>query len=153
MRTREIWHEVLVNTSRTHLYDCLTDPAKLAHWWTTDTRGESALGKQLEFWFGNFRGSVMEVRALKQDEFVQWHVIGGGATDWLGTDVEFDIFEKEGKTFLHFRHSNWREDAKTFPHCSMGWAIFMLSLKEFAETGKGRPYPYDTPVNLWHPPQ
>jgi hypothetical protein len=34
-----------------------------------------------------------------------------------------------------------------FPHCSIGRAIFLLSLKEFAETGKGRPYPCDMPVN------
>jgi hypothetical protein len=39
-----------------------------------------------------------------------------------------------------------------FPHCSLGWAIFLLSLKEFVETGKGRPYPYDMPVNMWTPP-
>jgi hypothetical protein len=34
----------------------------------------------------------------------------------------------------------------------MGWAIFLLSLKEFVETGKGRPHPYDMPVNMWTPP-
>jgi hypothetical protein len=33
----------------------------------------------------------------------------------------------------------------------MGCAIFPLSLKEFVETGKGRPHPYDMPVNLWSP--
>jgi hypothetical protein len=34
-----------------------------------------------------------------------------------------------------------------FPECSMHWAIYLLSLKEFVETGKGRPHPYDMPVN------
>jgi hypothetical protein len=95
----------------------------------------------------------MEVHALTSGELVRWHVIGGGATDWIGTEIEFRIFPQGGKTVLHFRHSNWKEDAEAFPHCSLGWAIFLLSLKEFAETGKGRPYPYDMPVNMWAPPQ
>lgn len=31
--------------------------------------------------------------------------------------------------------------------------IFLLSLKGFVETGKGRPHPYETPVNMWRPPK
>jgi uncharacterized protein YndB with AHSA1/START domain len=153
METREIWHEVLINASPAELYDALTDVGKLAHWWTTDTRGESEVGKTLEFWFSGFRGAVMQVASLKPTELVQWQVIDGGVTDWIGTEIEFRIFSDQGKTLLHFRHPKWREDARTFPHCSMGWAIFLLSLKEFVETGKGRPHPYDMPINLWRPPQ
>jgi hypothetical protein len=77
----------------------------------------------------------VEVAILKPDELVQWRVVDGGADDWIGTHLEFKIFRDHGSTMLHFRHSNWREDAKTFPHCSMGWAIFLLSLQEFVETG------------------
>jgi uncharacterized protein YndB with AHSA1/START domain len=153
MATREIWHEVLINASPAELYRAVTDVQNLAHWWTTDVRGESAVGKKLEFWFSGFRAAAIEVTMLKADELVQWRVVDGGEGDWIGTEVEFRILCDQGKTLLHFRHSKWREDAKAFPHCSMGWAIFLLSLKEFAETGKGRPHPYDMPVNLWSPPK
>jgi uncharacterized protein YndB with AHSA1/START domain len=153
MATREIWHEILINASPLDIYQAVTDPKKLAHWWTTDVRGESAIGKRLEFWFSGFRAAVMEVTALKAAELVQWHVTDGGAEDWIRTEIEFKIFQDQGRTFLHFRHSKWHEDAKAFPHCSIGWAIFLLSLKEFVESGKGRPHPYDMPVNLWSPPQ
>ena len=95
----------------------------------------------------------MEVTTLSADQLVEWRVVDGGAEDWIGTDVQFRIFSDEGETFLHFRHSKWNENAKAFPHCSLGWAIFLLSLKEFVETGKGRPHPYDMPVNMWTPPK
>ena len=153
MAIREIWHEILINASPTDLYEAVTDVKKLGHWWTTDARGESKVGKNLEFWFSGYRGAVMEVSTLKPDELVRWHVVDGGAKDWIGTEIEFKIFRDQAKTFLHFRHSKWQNDAKSFPHCSMGWAIFLLSLKEFVETGKGRPHPYDMPVNMWNPPQ
>jgi uncharacterized protein YndB with AHSA1/START domain len=152
MATREIWHELLVHVPPAALYGALTDPSKIAHWWTTGARGDSTLGGKLEFWFGDYQGSVAEITALEPHELVRWHVSGGRVQDWLETDVEFRILQVEGRTILHFRHSNWREDAKIFPHCSLGWAVFLLSLKEFVETGKGRPYPYDLPINLWTPP-
>jgi len=152
MAKREIWHELLVNTSPEQLYEAVAKAEGLAHWWTTGARGYSAVGQRMEFWFDDFCASIAEITMLKTGELVRWHITGGAATDWLDTDVEFKIFRDLDRTILHFRHSNWREDAKQFPHCSMGWAIFLLSLKEFAETGKGRPYPYDMPVNMWMPP-
>lgn len=153
MATREIWHEIEIHASPAELFRALSEVPRLAHWWTTDVRGESAVSKTLEFWFSRYRAAVMEVTTLKPDELVQWRVVDGRATDWIGTELEFRIFRGQGKTLLHFRHSLWAEDAKSFPHCSLGWAIYLLSLKEFVETGKGRPHPYDMPVNMWSPPK
>ena len=153
MATREIWHEILINAPPSELYQAAVDVQRLAHWWTTDVRGESAVGNKLEFWFSGFRAAVIEVTALNPDDLVRWRVVDGGARDWIGTEIEFKIFRDQGRTLLHFLHSRWQQDAKAFPHCSMGWAIFLLSLKEFVETGKGRPHPYDMPVNMWRPPK
>ena len=76
--------------------------------------------------------SFKEVAAPEPAELVQWQVIDGDVTDWIGTDVEFRILCDQDKTFLHFRQSSRIEEAKSFPQCSTGWAIFLPSLKEFA---------------------
>lgn len=151
MAKREIWHEIIIKCSLNALFEAVTRPKKIAHWWTNDVRGESVVGKNLEIWFDDFC-QVIAVTKLQPGQLVQWHVTDKGLPDWADTKVEFKMFTEEGKTFLHFRHSDWRENAATFPHCSMGWAIFLISLKEFLETGKGRPFPYDLPINLWTPP-
>lgn len=155
MSSREIWHEIRINASPRDVYEAVTDVEKLAHWWTTDTRGRSEVGKTLEFWFSKSHASaIMEVMALKPHELVQWRVIDSGTGgEWIGTELEFKIFRDQGRTVLHFRHSKWNLDATSFPECSMTWALFLLSLKEFVETGKGRPYPYDIPVNSIQPPK
>ena len=154
MAERGIWHALLVNTSPQHLYDAVAKPENLAHWWTIGARGELGIGKHIEFWFDDFCAHIVQITALTPGELVRWHITGGsGAAEWLDTDIEFKIFLDAGRALLHFRHSNWKEDAKQIPHWSMGWAIFLLSLKEFAETGKGRPYPYDMPVTVWQPPE
>ena len=151
MTSREIWHEIIVNAAPSHLYRALTDIEKLAHWWTTDTRGESKIGKSLEFRFGGLC-QVMNVTVLEPEERVRWHVTEIGLPDWADTEIEFRLSREGDRTLLHFRHSKWRVNATMFPHCSMGWATYLLSLKEFVETGKGRPYPYDLPVTMWCPP-
>jgi hypothetical protein len=34
-----------------------------------------------------------------------------------------------------------------FPHYSMRWSVFLLSLKDFLETGKGHPSPHDIAIS------
>ena len=148
MTNREIWHEIHINAPPGKVYQAVTDIEKLAHWWTTDTRGKSAVGEKLEFWFYGHFSAEMMVTALKANELVQWLVTERGIPDWANTEIEFKISRQSYQTILHLRHSKWREDAEMFPECSMHWAIYLLSLKEFVETGKGRPHPYDLPVNV-----
>jgi uncharacterized protein YndB with AHSA1/START domain len=147
MTHREIWHEIQIKATPSEVYQAVTDVSKLAHWWTTDTRGESAVGKKLEFWFYGTMAAEMLVTTLKVDELVQWRVTKRSIPDWINTEIGFKLFRENGQTILHLRHSKWRATAKMFPECSMHWAIFLLSLKEFVESGKGRPHPYDLPVN------
>lgn len=109
MATREIWHEILVNGSANDVYQAVSDAKKIAHWWTTGARGESEIGKHLEFWFGDFCAAVMEVTALKPSELVRWRVTPKVESDWTHTEVEFKIFRVKDQTVLHFRHSNWRD--------------------------------------------
>ena len=148
MAYREIWHEMIIKASPSELYQALTDVKKLAHWWTIETLGESAVGKKLEFLFYGKFLKEMVVTTLKVDELVRWRATERSDPDWVNTEIEWKIFREDDKTFLHLRHSKWREDAKMFPQTSMHWVLFLLSLKEFVETGKGRPHPYDMPVGL-----
>jgi uncharacterized protein YndB with AHSA1/START domain len=148
MKYREIWHEIHIKASPNEIYQAVADEKKLARWWTIDVRGKSAAGKKLEFWFNGHLAAEMVVTALKNNERVQWHVTDRSIPDWVDTELEWKILPDGDKTILHLRHSNWHEDAKMFPECSMHWAIFLLSLKEYVETGRGRPHPYDMPVNI-----
>ena len=148
MKGREIWHEIIISASPSALYQALTDVKKLAHWWTIETKGESAVGGKLEFWFYGKYVKEMVVTALKVDELVRWRATDRSDSEWVDTEIEWKIFREDDLTFLHLRHSNWRDDAKFFPRTSTHWVLFLLSLKEFVETGKGRPHPYDLPVGF-----
>ncbi|HMJ47961.1 MAG TPA: hypothetical protein VK498_11570 [Ferruginibacter sp.] len=53
----------------------------------------------------------------------------------------------EDYTIVLFGHRNWKEEVKFMADCSMKWGIFLLSLKEFVETGKGRLSPNDIKID------
>jgi uncharacterized protein YndB with AHSA1/START domain len=140
MANREIWHEVRIKASPGAIYEALTHVEKLAQWWIPDTRGESETGKTLEFWFGE-RCQPMQVAALRADRLVRWQATEKDLSDWAGTEIEFAISPGNDQTVLRFRHSGWRDNIDAFPHYSMSWAVFLLSLKELVEKGKGFPFP------------
>ena len=54
MAYREIWHEIIINASPGELYQALTDVKKLAHWWTTEARGNPPSGRN---WNSGFMGN------------------------------------------------------------------------------------------------
>jgi uncharacterized protein YndB with AHSA1/START domain len=148
MKTYTINHEVGIKASPQAVYQALTDTNKLAGWWTSDTRGiGSKVGGVLEFWFGDFC-QKFEVVELKPDKVVRWKAYNKeGVEEWAGTEVAFSLSADEKQCFVHFSHSGWRRDSGILPHCSTKWAVFMLSLKDFLEKGKGQPAPSDVEIN------
>jgi uncharacterized protein YndB with AHSA1/START domain len=144
---KEIQHRVGIKATPAAVYLALTDPKKLAQWWTTDVRGESEIGKNLEFWFGQFC-QPMQVAALEANSLVRWLVTDQGISEWIGTEIEFRITADGEQTFVYFKHSGWKdEESELFAHCSTKWAVFLISLKELLETGKGRPSPNDIQID------
>ena len=141
-------HQVGIKASPEEIYKALTETERLAQWWTTDTRGSGAkVGDTLEFWF---YGSCQKfnVKELKPGKRVTWKSPKGqGNNEWEETQVSFDLSTDQKQTFLQFRHSGWRESTDFQGHCSMRWAVFLLSLKDVLERGKGRPWPYDLEVH------
>lgn len=146
MNTYAIKHHVGIRAPAHTVYQALTDVPKLAGWWTSDTRGASEVGRELEFWFGKFR-QAFQVTALEPDQRVRWQALDGGMSEWTGTEVSFELNEADGQTSVGFTHAGWADNAKFYPHCSTKWAVFMLSLKDFVETGTGRPAPNDVQIS------
>jgi len=66
--------------------------------------------------------------------------------EWAGTEAAFSLSADEKQCYVHFSHSDWRRDGGIFPHCSTKWAVFMLSIKDFLEKGKGQPAPNDVRI-------
>ncbi|MFA5834098.1 MAG: SRPBCC domain-containing protein [Bacteroidota bacterium] len=150
----DIIHRIGIKSPALQVYTALTSIEGLSQWWTEETQGDCRIGGKIEFRFrsptGELKGKmVMEVKELNDQKDVRWRCIDG-PVEWIGTDITFQLSQQDGQTIVLFGHRNWREAVEMTSHCSMKWATFFLSLREYVETGKGKPSPYDLKIDNWN---
>lgn len=140
----DIRHRVAISAPLESVYEAVATTEGISHWWTRDgVRGESSEGSEIQFFFGQPEASaVMEVTRLRPEGQVSWNCVGG-ADEWVGTKLNFDLTLNDGETVVLFTHADWREPTEFMAHCSARWAYFLLSLKGLLETGQGTPFPED----------
>ena len=139
-------HRVGIKASPEKIYELLTTDNGLSKWWTNDVSGAAEVGSIIEFRFGG-GGPDFMVSELIPNELVRWKHSGSMPEAWMGTEILFKVIKEDEQTFVNFSHSDWKESTDFMAHCSMKWAVFMLSLKDVAETGKGRPFPDDIQID------
>jgi len=149
-----IVHRVGFKAPIAKVYSALSTIEGLAGWWTSETSGDSSVGQTIDFRFRNLNGDLlgemkMEVVSLETNKKVKW-LCKTGPEEWIGTDLTFDLSQEGEYTILLFGHNNWREVVEFTAHCSTKWAIFLMSLKELVEVGKGKPSPQDTKIDNWN---
>lgn len=147
----DILHRVGIKKPAHHVYTALATRDGLAGWWTRDTQGESAIGQTIRFRFHRPDGSEMggfdmRVRELEPDRLVRWQVVDG-PEEWIGTTIRFELKPEGDYTIVLFKHQDWREPVEFMHHCSTKWAMFLMSLKLFVESGKGAPSPEDVKID------
>ncbi len=150
----DIVHRIGIAAPADRVREALASIDGLASWWTEDVRGDSSVGGRIEFVFraddGAVKGAmVMEVQPPQNGEQVRWRCVDG-PEEWIGTDVTYELSQQDDQTILLFGHRNWREAVEFTYHCSMKWATFLLSLREYVETGTGRPSPRDLKIDNWN---
>ncbi|HEX7686412.1 MAG TPA: SRPBCC domain-containing protein [Burkholderiaceae bacterium] len=150
----DIIHRIGIKAPAADVHAALSTIPGLAGWWTEQTSGSSRVGELVAFRFHLEDGSLlggfdMEVTELSPEDKVRWRV-KDGPPEWIGTDIEFSLLRQEDWTVVMFGHRGWREEVEFTAHCSTKWATFLVSLRDFVETGKGRPAPNDVRIGDWH---
>lgn len=150
----DIVHRIGIKAPASKVYAALATIEGLAACWTGGTTGSSSVGGRIDFRFHDAAGVDvggfgMQVLDLEPGQSVRWRVQDGPA-EWVDTDIEFALSREDGYTIVMFGHRKWREQLPFMAHCSTKWATFLLSLRDFVETGRGRPAPDDVKISNWH---
>jgi uncharacterized protein YndB with AHSA1/START domain len=143
----DILHRVGVKASTKDVYKALATIDGLSGWWTATTTGESKMGGQIRFQFGDRGFFNTNVLTLEPGKRILWEVIDGPA-EWVGTKIEFDLKQEGEQATVMFKHMGWKEPVEFMHHCSTKWATFLMSMKAYVETGRGTPFPDDVRVTV-----
>ena len=151
---KDIIHRIGIQAPAADVHAALATIPGLAGWWTEETTGDSKVGGVVKFVFHLENGELlggfdMDVQEQSPGDKVRWQV-KDGPPEWIGTRIEFALSRQDDFTVVLFSHRGWREEVEFMAHCSTKWATFLVSLRDFVETGKGRPAPNDLRIGNWH---
>jgi uncharacterized protein YndB with AHSA1/START domain len=133
----DIRHNLTIKVAHEQVYKAITTKEGLEAWWCKQTTAKPEVGFVNVFNFGQST-LQMKVTNLVPNQKVNWDCMNTG-DEWMGTNVSFELEEKNGNTLLRFAHSNWAAVTDHFASCSYDWAKFLHSLKMLCETGAGNP--------------
>ena len=121
------------------VYKAITEQNGLAGWWTLDTIAEPVVGSIAEFRFGDIYHNKMRILRLVANKEAEWECIQGDK-EWIDTRFIFDLEDKGDFTVLRFAHTHWQKTTDFYASCNYHWGRYMVSRKDYCETGKGDPF-------------
>jgi uncharacterized protein YndB with AHSA1/START domain len=133
--------ELHIGAAPQTVFDALTTLAGCASWWAPAS-GSPAPGGELRFTFDDPGAPlVLHVAEADRPAAVAWQVRACDfLPDWVGTAITFVLTPAADGCELRFRHVGLRPQLDCYDQCRAGWDYFLPSLRDYAESGAGRPY-------------
>ena len=121
------------------VFDALATTDGVAGWWMPAT-GSAAEGGELRLSFPPGVG-VCHVDTAHTASRVVWSVVDlDFLPDWVGTRIVVDLRPGDsGGTELEFCHDGLTPQLECYGQCEQGWDHYLSSLRDYVETGSGRP--------------
>ena len=135
----DITHNLVIHSPVSQVYQAVATQEGVRNWWTVQTDINSVTGGSAEFRFGPKYYIKMEITELVPDQKVSW-ICTIGDEQWVGTEFHFNFAQENGDTLLRFGHTKWAAQTDFFGHCNFQWGRYMMSLKNYCETGWGEPF-------------
>jgi hypothetical protein len=154
MKTPNYTHTLSVTQSSEQVFNAIND---IRGWWSEDFKGHSTkLNDEFEVRFADMHVSTQKLTEVVPNQKVVWLVTASylsflnDKAEWTGTEIVFEIVEKDGQTQLHFTHVGLVPESECYQDCFKGWNYFLEhSLLKLITTGKGQPHlKMDTEVKI-----
>lgn len=116
-------------------------------WWSGEIDGVTdKLGAEFTYRYEGMHRSTQKVTEYIPAKRVAWHVTHAeltfvkDKTEWIGTDIVFEIAKKGDKTELRFTHVGLVPAFECYGGCSGAWgALVDGNLRQLIITGKPQP--------------
>src|SRR4051794_14179305 len=134
---------IAVDRSPREAFDAAVD---LRAWWSQDIVGDTdRLGAEFDYHYLDAHSCRLRVEELVPGRRVAWLVLENHFSftsdeEWVGTMIEIDLVERDGRTDVCFTHRGLVPSHECFDVCRESWDFLVgTSLRELIVKGKGRP--------------
>ena len=146
MTTSDFTTTILVDQTPNEVFNAVNN---VRGWWSERIDGGTTeLNDEFTYQRWELHKCTMKLTEVIPDKKVVWKVLDNyfsfteDKTEWIGTDISFDIAEKDGKTELKFTHWGLVPAYECYDVCFDAWSSYIKgSLQSLITTGKGQPNP------------
>jgi len=137
---QKIIHVLDVSIDKQRVYQALTTEEGLSSWWSTKVKTDGKLGGIIGFTFLEGFNPDMKILSLEENSKVEWECVSGH-DKWQNNKFSFEMKENQVGTLLKFtqEYANQVSD-EDYGRYNFNWAYYLQSLKDYCETGNGKPY-------------
>lgn len=140
----DIMHSLKIHASPDQVYEAIATADGIKNWWTRDAILDSKVGGLGEFGFFARRFIArVRIEELKPPQRIVWKVIDEA---WDGDTIVFEVQPEAAGAQLSFLQCGFKEADQRYAIATTRWGLYLLSLKNYLETGKGSPNPDDADI-------
>ncbi|MGY8769447.1 MAG: SRPBCC family protein [Pirellulales bacterium] len=143
----KVRHRVGMNGSLDNVFATLTTNEGFAGWWASSAVICAEIGGAVDLTFAGLTVLSFKYTDIQENKSVDIQCVTGPGP-WQGSEILFALEQAEDQVFLTLTHQNSDASEDDFLYFSTKWTCYLLSLKDFVETGKGRPYPNDVKIHV-----
>jgi hypothetical protein len=116
-------------------------------WWSGQIEGDTdKSGAEFTYRYQDVHRSTQRITELLPGKKVVWHVVDSNLSflknksEWNGSDIIFEISEKDGKTDIRFTHMGLVPEYECYGSCSNAWGLLVNgNLRKLITTGESQP--------------
>ena len=116
-------------------------------WWSEQIDGRTdQVGAEFKYHYRDVHRARFKITEFVPAKKIVWHVVENyfdfveDKTEWMGTDVVFEIGKQGDKTELRFTHVGLVPAYECYSVCTDAWGSYVKgSLRDLITTGAGQP--------------
>jgi uncharacterized protein YndB with AHSA1/START domain len=146
MLKRSYSNQISINVKPELVFKAITK--EIDKWWTELSNKINKVGDQLIVHFEDSTFWKIDVIEFIPNSSIEWYVESANHNlenlsrkdEWEMTRIKWEINENENGSTLTLIHDGLIPNLECYNICKAGWNYFLGSLKDYLESGKGRPY-------------
>jgi len=143
MKTKDFTTTILVEQTPEKAFNAINN---VRGWWQGEIEGSTnKLNDEFIYRMGEFHFSKQKLVEVIPNKKVVWLITDSKLTsfknqnEWTGTNISFEISEKDNKTQVRFTHQGLSPEIECYGDCSNAWNLLIQqSLFSLITTGKGK---------------